>query len=100
MRGEHCVPFNQPSHPGGLSDETFRALVERAADGIFIATDNGRFVEVNPGGPRLLGYDPRELVGKAIADVLPLRGHARLRDALAAVGSGQVMKEPWTFIRK
>ena len=85
---------------GGLSDETFRVLVEQAADGIFIATDEGRLVEVNPSGHRLLGYQPGELVGKTIADVLPLREHARLVEALAAVGAGQVMKEDWTFLRK
>ena len=83
-----------------LSDETFRVLVERAADGIFVATSEGRLVEVNPSGHHLLGYGPRELVGKTIADVLPLREHARLIEVLAVVGSGQVMKEDWTFLRK
>jgi PAS domain S-box-containing protein len=97
---ESLVSFNQPSHPGGLPDETFRALVERASDGIFIATDEGRFVEVNPSGHRLFGYEPPELVGRAIADVLPSREHARLRQALILTGSGQVMKGAWTFLRK
>ena len=77
------MAFNQASHSGGLSDEVFRALVERAADGIFIATDDGRFVEVNPSGHRLLGYEPGELVGRTIADVLPVREHARLPAELA-----------------
>ena len=94
------VASNQASHSGGLSDETFRVLVERAADGIIIATDDGRFVEVNPSGHRLLGYEPGELVGKTATDVLPLREHARLIDALAVIGAGQVMKEEWTFLRK
>jgi len=91
---------DQASQLGGLPDETFRALVEGAADGIFIATDEGRFVEVNPSGHRLLGYQSRELVGKTVADVLPLRERARLMQALILVGSGQVMKEEWTFLRK
>ena len=94
------MAFNQASHAVGLPDETFRALVELAADGIFISTNEGRFVEVNPSGHRLLGYGPRELVGRTIADVLPLRERARLIEALAAIGSGQVMKEEWTFLRK
>jgi two-component system, cell cycle sensor histidine kinase and response regulator CckA len=94
------VASNEPSQAGGLSDETFRALVEQAADGIFIATNEGRFVEVNPSGHRLLGYEPRELVGKTIADVLPLRERTRLTQALVVIGSGQVMKEAWTFLRK
>ncbi len=94
------MAFNEASHSGGLSDETFRVLVEQAADGIFIATNEGRFVEVNPSGHCLLGYAARELVGKTIADVLPVREHARLIEVLAAVGSGQVVKEEWTFLRK
>jgi two-component system, cell cycle sensor histidine kinase and response regulator CckA len=94
------VASNQPSHTAALSDETFRALVEQAADGIFVSTDEGRFVEVNASGHRLLGYEPRELVGKTLADVLPLREQARLIEALAVVKSGQIMKEEWTFLRK
>jgi len=100
-----CLPgsvvvSNQASQSGGLSDETFRVLVERAADGIFIATDDGSFVEVNPSGHRMLGYGPRELVGRTAADVLPSSEHARLREALAAISGGQVRKESWTFLRK
>src|SRR6187551_3055595 len=98
--GKAAVASNQPSHTGGLSDETFRMLVEQAADGIFVSTDEGRFVEVNASGHRLLGYEPRELVGKTIADVLPLREQARLIAALAVVGSGQIVKEEWTLLRK
>ncbi len=94
------MAFNEASQSGGLSDEMFRVLVERAADGIFIATNEGLLVEVNPSGHCLLGYEARELVGKTIADVLPVREHARLIEVLAAVGSGQVMKEDWTFLRK
>ena len=94
------MAFNQASHSGGLSNEMFRALVERAADGIFIATDDGRFVEVNPSGHRLLGYQPGELVGRTIADVLASRERARLPAELAALESGKVMKEEWTFLRK
>ena len=94
------VASKQASQVGGLSDETFRVLVERAADGIFIATDDGRLVEVNPSGHRLLGYEPRELVGRPAADVLPARDHARLIEALAAITGGQIMKQAWTFLRK
>jgi PAS domain S-box-containing protein len=94
------VAFNQAGHAGGLPDETFRILVERAADAIFIATDEGRFVEVNASGHRMLGYEPPELVGKTIADLFPLRERARLIQALDAVRAGQVLKEEWTFLRK
>jgi PAS domain S-box-containing protein len=94
------VAFNEASPSEGLSDDLLRALVERAPDGIFIATSEGRFVEVNPSGHRLLGYQPRELVGRTIADVFPSREQTRLIQALAAAASGQVVKQAWTFLRK
>src|SRR4029079_18939055 len=84
------VAIHHANHPDGLPDETFRLLVERAADGIFIATDEGRFVEVNPSGHRLLGYEPRELIGKTIADVVPPRERARLGPARVGTGSGPI----------
>jgi PAS domain S-box-containing protein len=94
------VAFNEVSHTGGLPDATFRALVEHAADAIFIATDEGRIVDVNPSGHRLVGYEPPELVGRTIADILPARERARLIQTLDAIRSGQVMKEAWTFLCK
>jgi two-component system cell cycle sensor histidine kinase/response regulator CckA len=94
------VAFNQASPPAGLPDQMFRELVERAADAIFIATDEGRLVAVNPSGHHLLGYEPGELVGKTISEILPPGEQARLKGALAAVGSGQVMKAAWTMLRK
>ena len=94
------MAFDHASHPDGLPDETFRLLVERAADGIFISAADGRFVEVNPSGHRLLGYEPRELIGKKVADVLPPRERARLAKEQSVTGVGHALKEPWTFLRK
>jgi PAS domain S-box-containing protein len=83
-----------------LPEAYFRALVEQAADGIFISTEDGRYVVVNPSGHRMLGYEPGELVGKRILDILPASEQARLDQEVDQVIRGQVRTQEWTFLRK
>ncbi|HLM60814.1 MAG TPA: PAS domain S-box protein [Pyrinomonadaceae bacterium] len=52
------------------SEELYRALFENAVDAIFIATSDGFFTDVHVSGERLLGYEPGELIGKGISDIL------------------------------
>jgi PAS domain S-box-containing protein len=94
------VPPNESKPAFALSDETLRAVVERAEDGIFIANEEGRLVEVNASGHRLLGYEPGELVGKAISEIQPARERTRLHHALVRIRESQVVKEARTFLRK
>ena len=52
------------------SETHFRALVEQASDGIFIADSNGRYIDVNTAGAEMLGYTREELLQLSIADVV------------------------------
>jgi two-component system cell cycle sensor histidine kinase/response regulator CckA len=99
-RSGDLVASNESKAVGALSDETVRAVIEHAADGIFIATDEGRFVEVNASGHRLLGYAPGGLVGKAFTDVLPPREWPRAGAAIADVRAGHELDEVRRFLRK
>jgi PAS domain S-box-containing protein len=83
-----------------LGEGDFRALVEQAADGIFISTEAGHYLEVNPSGHRMLGYGPGELVGRNISDLLPEHERARLGAELSRVVGGEVRTLPWTFTKK
>jgi PAS domain S-box-containing protein len=85
---------------GRLGEEEFRALVEQAADGIFISTAERRFVVVNASGHRLLGYPPGELVGKTVADVLAERDQGDLPGEMARVDAGEVRTREWLFRRR
>jgi PAS domain S-box-containing protein len=91
---------NEGDRIGVLPEEYFRVLVERAADGIFISTLEGVFVEVNPGGHRLLGYEPGELLGKTIADVVPPSEQERLSRSVARVLDGEIATAEWATLRK
>lgn len=48
-----------------------RALIEQAADGIFIANIDGHYTDVNDAGCKLLGMERAEILGKTIMDLLP-----------------------------
>jgi PAS domain S-box-containing protein len=94
------VPDSSSKNSGALTEDDFRALVEQTADGIFISTAEGRYLEVNPSGHRLLGYAPGELVGKSIGDLLGARERGRLPGHLLEVNAGRVDTDRWTFTRK
>lgn len=81
-------------------EQFFRAVVEQAGDGIFISTPEGSYVHVNASGHRLLGYEPHELLGRRIEDVVPERHLAELRSAKSAVMDGEVHGGEWELARK
>ncbi|MBE2201449.1 MAG: PAS domain S-box protein [Anaerolinea sp.] len=52
------------------NDFLYRALVEQAADGIFIADAQGNYIEVNNQGCAMLGYTRAELLQMNLRDLL------------------------------
>lgn len=52
------------------SEAQYRTLVEQASDGIFIADDQGNFLEANQSGCALLGYSRQEVLRFNIRDVI------------------------------
>ena len=81
-------------------EESLRFLVDQAADGIFIASPRGIYLEVNASGHRLLGYEPGELIGKSIAEVLAPAEIARLEGSIAGLLQGEVQTQEWVMLRK
>ena len=61
------------------SEGRYRALIEQASDGIFMANWDGQFVEVNPAGCELLGRTASEILQLTIADVVAPSPDSRLR---------------------
>lgn len=51
------------------SEERFRKLAETAFEG-FVIVDKDRFLEVSPEFARLFGYEPSELIGMAVLDLV------------------------------
>jgi PAS domain S-box-containing protein len=86
------------------SSETARAqlqaLFEQASDGIFVADLHGRYTDVNHCGAKLLGYEREELIGKAIADLIPADQVARLDDDKDRLLAGETVINDWTLRHK
>ena len=81
-------------------DEYSRLLFEEATDGVFVASADGVYLEVNRSGHRLLGYEEGELSGKPISSLILARDQQRLKAALVAVAAGGVSREIWPMLRK
>ncbi|MFT5432116.1 MAG: two-component system cell cycle sensor histidine kinase/response regulator CckA, partial [Myxococcota bacterium] len=43
-----------------ISENRYRSLFESSRDTVFISSPNGRFVDINPAGVRMFGYESRE----------------------------------------
>ena len=43
-----------------ISEEKYRALFEDSQDAIFVSSPGGRFLDMNPAGVRMFGYESRE----------------------------------------
>lgn len=72
-----------------------RDLVEQASDGIFTADLEGRYVDVNEAGCRLLGRPREEIVGKTIFDFIPPEDAERLRAHRQAIECGATGMLEW-----
>ncbi len=52
------------------SEENYRQIFEQAADGIFIADSQGKYIDVNTNGCAMLGYTRPEILQLGIRDLL------------------------------
>lgn len=82
------------------SEERFRIIFENAADGVFVSSADGVFTDVNASGCRLLGYEPGELIGKSVVEVLPPHEIARFFDTRESLLAGHTKFEEWTLLRR
>ena len=81
-------------------EDSYRALVEQASDGIFIADEAGRYLDVNASGCRLVGYSRDELLNKTIADLLPEGERERHTLFFQRIMDGETMMGDWLLQRR
>lgn len=66
------------------SEERFRNLVETSSDLVWEADENGIYTYVSPKVTELLGYEPEEVVGKTLFDLMPEQEAEKFRVQLTA----------------
>ncbi len=54
-----------------INEEKYRNYIQRAPYGIFVADENGHYLEVNDTACRLSGYSEEQLLQMSIPDILP-----------------------------
>jgi two-component system cell cycle sensor histidine kinase/response regulator CckA len=81
------------------SESRYRNLFESAPDGIFVADAEGRFVDVNPSGLRLLGASREELLGRTLADLVPPQDAVAAVEAMFEVRHGVAHHGEWRLRR-
>lgn len=77
------------------NERRWRELFEAASDGIFIADLDGRYIDVNTAGCRLVGYRRDELIGKTIVDMIAADQVAHLAEARRQLDAGNTDVREW-----
>jgi PAS domain S-box-containing protein len=95
-----ALPLNHAHDALAGSRIQFRNLVAQAPDGIFVADLDGRYIDVNEAGCRLLGCSREEIVGRTIVDFIPPADVARLWRSRALLLEGNIGVEEWSMRHK
>lgn len=82
------------------SEERYRQIFEQNIDGVFVATKDGRFLDVSPSGYEMLGMTREEVLHRCFTDVLISEEHERIPAAIAEFADGEVHHTEWRFRRK
>jgi PAS domain S-box-containing protein len=81
------------------SEERYRLLFERAGDGIWLADQEGRFIDVNPAATRMLGYSREEHLALSVGDIVRPQDTARLRRLMSELAEGHQVTDVWDIRR-
>src|ERR1700761_2186518 len=79
--------------------ERYRLLFERTSDGIWLANQDGRFVDANPAACRMLGYSRDEHVRLTVADLIRPEDHARRGRLMTQLATGVRVTDVWDIRR-
>ena len=91
-------PVRRPAQAGEA--ERYRNLMEQAADGIFIADEDGFYLEVNQSGARMLGRSAAEIIGRHIRDFVVPEDLPALEADLATLRTQRVYRRERRLGRK
>ncbi len=82
------------------SEERYRALFERAPDGILIGTPDSRYLDGNPSICRMLGYTHEELLTLSAQDIIVENEMPQIQPVFDAIHHGVEHHREWHFRRK
>ncbi|HSO37740.1 MAG TPA: PAS domain S-box protein, partial [Labilithrix sp.] len=81
-------------------DRAFGAIFDRAAEAIFLADDEGRYVRVNPAAEKLTGYSGEELRAMTVFALTPQPREAEGRATWRAFLREGTLSGDYALMRK
>jgi PAS domain S-box-containing protein len=97
--GRDITDLKRAQQEAQYQEQRYRLLFERATDGIWLADEQGRFVDANPAACRMLGYSHAEHVTLAVDDLIRPEDAARLRGLMAELAAGREVTDVWDIRR-
>jgi PAS domain S-box-containing protein len=82
------------------SEAKYRLLIEQAADGIFTTDQKGCFLDVNPTGCQMLGYNRVELLELNVTDTLLTDDLALAQQRMERLYAGETVLSEYRMRRK
>ncbi|MBD3258343.1 PAS domain S-box protein [candidate division GN15 bacterium] len=87
------------------SEEKYRSYIDNAPDGIFIADQHGRYVDVNAAACSLSGYSREDLLGMSVEDIVSpddpeigLRHFQQVRKTGSSGGESPIRRKDGTMV--
>jgi len=82
------------------SEEKYRSYIDNAPDGVFVADETGKYIEVNDAAIRLTGYSKDELLKMSLLDLLTDKSYEEGADHFRKVVNTGTSKSDLLFNHK
>jgi PAS domain S-box-containing protein len=97
--GRDITDLKRAEQVAQYQEQRYRLLFERTTDGIWLADQQGRFVDANPAACRMLGYSHAEHVALSVDDVVRPTDRPRLQGLMARLAEGVTVTDVWDIRR-
>ncbi|ADE36354.1 PAS domain-containing protein [Methanohalophilus mahii] len=82
------------------SEAKFRNYINKAPDGVFVADENGDYVEVNTEACETTGYSKEELLSMNLIDLIPPDNHEKVIEGFETLVKKGYVDVEFNFLRK
>ncbi|MFW5986618.1 MAG: PAS domain S-box protein [Methanohalophilus sp.] len=82
------------------SEAKFRSYIDNAPDGVFVADENGDYIEVNTAACETTGYSKEELLSMNLIDLIPPDNHEKVIESFGTLVKEGYVDVEFNFLRK
>src|ERR1700744_36735 len=97
--GRDITDLKKAEQEAQYQEQRYRLLFEQATDGIWLADQQGRFVDLNPAACRMLGYSRPDHVALSVGDLIRPEDAQRLSGLMAELAAGRQVTDIWDIRR-